>query len=53
MDNVNIALMIKGIKDSEAFFELVDRCQAPVKIQVPGGDLHDLRGNVLLQNYLT
>ena len=38
MDNVNIALMLKGIKDSEAFFELVDRCQAPVKIQVPGGD---------------
>ena len=53
MDNVNIALMLKGIKDSEAFFELVDRCKAPVKIQVPGGDLHDLRGNVLLQNYLT
>lgn len=53
MTNVKSALTLWGIKDSEAFFELVNHCEMPVKIQVPGGELKDLRNSVLLQNYLT
>lgn len=53
MSLIKTALTIKGIKDSEVFFEVVNQCLEPIRIQVPGGELKDLRDNILVQNYLT
>ena len=41
-----------NVRNLDRFFEVVDRCEHPVKLVVPNGNAEELRGNGFVQDLL-
>lgn len=53
MPNEVTSLTFFDIQNTQYFFNVVNRCAAPVTYYLPDGQPKDLRFNFLVQNFLT
>ena len=53
MPNKVTCLTFFNIQHTQRFFDVVNRCAAPVIFYLPNGQAKDLRFNFLVQNFLT
>ncbi|AJQ25663.1 hypothetical protein [Pelosinus fermentans] len=53
MQNEVTYLTFFDIQHTQQFFDMVNRCAAPVIFYLPNGQAKDLRFNLLVQNFLT